>query len=330
MNEKANKLTLKQVLGILPEYACIGVLLVTILMGLMTPDKFFNAVNLMNIMKQGAVLSILAIGMGFVLISGCIDLTVGINMAISALISVCFQERLGAVGAFLAAFAVCMLISLVNMGIVYITKARAMEIMMLTFALKMVYRGLAQAFSGNKSFRTTGAADWFIALGKDSTLGLPNLMWFMLLFAVVFGIVLSKMKFGRQVTLVGINPESSRLAGISVQKTRFFCFLISGFCAAFAGILLAARTGTVKALSGDNYEMDAVCGLVIGGYSMDGGFGSTWRCVVGVYAYTVMKNLMDLVGVDAYTQTLIQGVVLVLAVWLDVYLRVKRAGGKSK
>lgn len=327
---KTNKLTAKQFFGILPEYACFGVLIVMLLLGLFKSETFYSSVNLLNIMKQGAVLTILAIGMGFVLISGCIDLTVGINMAISALISVTFQEQLGAAGAVLAAIAVCVLISLINMGIVYITKARAMEIMMLTFSLKMVYRGLAQALSGNKSFRTTGCAEWFLALGKGSTLGLPNLMWFMLIVAVVLGIVLSKMKFGRQVTLVGINPEASRLAGISVQKTRLFCFIISGLCAGIAGILLAARTGTIKALSGDNYEMDAVCGLVIGGYSMAGGFGSTWRAVVGVYAYTIMKNLMDLVGLDAYTQTVIQGVVLVAAVALDVYLRVKRAGGKSK
>ena len=327
---KTEKLTAKKVLGILPEYACIGVFVVMMLLGLFKADIFYSTVNMLNILKQGAVLTILAIGMGFVLISGCIDLTVGINMAISSLIAVTFQERLGQGGAVAAAVAVCVLISLINMGIIYITKARAMEIMMLTFSLKMVYRGMAQAFSGNQSFRTTGCAEWFLALGKGSTLGLPNLMWFMLIVAVGFGIVLSKMQFGRQVTLVGINPEASRLAGISVQKTRLFCFIISGFCAAIAGILLAARTGTIKALSGDNYEMDAVCGLVIGGYSMAGGFGSTWRAVVGVYAYTIMKNLMDLVGLDAYTQTIIQGAVLVAAVALDVYLRVKRAGGKSK
>lgn len=327
---KTEKLNAKKILGILPEYACIGVFIIMMLLGMFKSDVFYSSVNMMNILKQGAVLTILAIGMGFVLISGCIDLTVGINMAISALIAVTFQEQLGAVGAVLVAIAVCILVSLINMGIIYITKARSMEIMMITFSLKMVYRGMAQAFSGNKSFRTTGCADWFLELGKGSTLGLPNLMWFMLIVAVVLGIVLSKMKFGRQVTLVGINPEASRLAGISVQKTRLICFVISGACAAVAGILLAARTGTVKALSGDNYEMDAVCGLVIGGYSMDGGFGSTWRAVVGVYAYTIMKNLMDLVGMDAYTQTVIQGVVLVAAVALDVYLRVKRAGGKSK
>ena len=249
---KTKSLKAKKLLAILPEYACVGVCILMILLGLFKREIFFSSVNMLNILKQGAVLTILAIGMGFVLISGCIDLTVGINMAISALISVTFQEKIGAGGAVLLAVAVCVAISLINIGIVYITKARAMEIMMLTFSLKMVYHGMAQAFSGNQSFRTTGCADWFLALGKGSTLGLPNLMWFMLITAVALGIVLSKMKFGRQVTLVGINPEASRLAGISVQKTRLVCFIISGLCAAVAGILLAARTGTIKALSGDN------------------------------------------------------------------------------
>lgn len=327
---KEKRFSAKQLLSILPEYACVGVFILVVLLGFTKADVFFTPVNILNITKQGAVLTILAIGMGFVLISGCIDLTVGINMAISALVSVVFQDRFGAVGAVLLAMIICLGISLLNMAIIYITKARAMEIMMITFSLKMVYRGMAQAFSGNQSFRTTECADWFIALGKGSTLGLPNLFWIMLIVAIVFGIVLSKMQFGRQVTLVGINPEASRLAGISVQKTRLVCFVISGFCAFLAGILLAARTGTIKALSGDNYEMDAVCGLVIGGYSMAGGFGSTWRAVVGVYAYTIMKNIMDLVGLDAYTQTIVQGIVLVGAVALDVYLRVKRAGGKSR
>lgn len=327
---KTGKLASKQALSALPEYACVGVFILMMLLGFSYREVFYSSVNILNIMKQGAVLTILAIGMGYVLIAGCIDLTVGINMAISALIAVTLQEQIGAFPAVAVALAVCVCVSLINMGIIYITKARAMEIMMITFSLKMVYRGLAQAISANKSFRTTGCADWFLALGKGSTLGLPNLMWIMMIVAIVLGIVLSKMKFGRQVTLVGINPEATRLAGISVQKTRLFSFIISGLCAGIAGVLLAARTGTVKALAGDNYEMDAVCGLVIGGYSMAGGFGSTWRAVVGVYSYTIMKNIMDLAGMNAYSQTVIQGFVLVAAVALDVYLRVKRAGGKSK
>ena len=93
---KTKSLKAKKLLAILPEYACVGVCILMILLGLFKREIFFSSVNMLNILKQGAVLTILAIGMGFVLISGCIDLTVGINMAISALISVTFQEKIGA------------------------------------------------------------------------------------------------------------------------------------------------------------------------------------------------------------------------------------------
>jgi ribose transport system permease protein len=324
-----NENTFKRALAILPEYACIGVLILLMVVAGFSSDKFYSSANLLNILKQGAVLTILATGMGFILISGCMDLTVGINMAVCALISVCFQDKLGIGGAIAMAFAAGIAISCFNMFVVYITKGRAMEIMMLTFGLKMAYRGLAQALTGNQTFRVA-TTDIFAALGKGSTFALPNIMWFMIIVVVIFGIVLSKMKFGRQVTLVGVNAEATRLAGISVNRTRLICFIISGVCCAVAGILLASRTSSVKALSGDNYEMDAVSALVIGGYSIAGGYGSTWRCVVGVYAYTILKNILNLMGADAYVQTVTQGLVLILAVWLDVYLRVKRAGGESK
>ena len=100
---KLKKMTSKELLSILPEYACIGVFIIMMPLGFFKSEIFYSSVNMLNIMKQGAILTILAIGMGFVLISGCIDLTVGINMAISALISVTFHEQLGPVGATLAA-----------------------------------------------------------------------------------------------------------------------------------------------------------------------------------------------------------------------------------
>ena len=76
--------------------------------------------------------------------------------------------------------------------------------------------------------------------------------------------------------------------------------------------------------------MEAVSALVIGGYSIAGGYGSVWRCIVGVYVYTILGNILNLLGAGAYLQTLVEGVVLILAVWLDVYLRRVRAGGKGK
>lgn len=316
------------VLSVLSEYACLAVLLITILSASVLAPKFFSLVNLMNILKQGAVVSIVAIGMGYVLISGCMDLSVGVNMAICSIVSVVLQPYMGAAGAIVCALMTGILISMCNFTVILAAKARAIEIMMITFGLKMLYRGLAQALTRNVVFRGQ-TSDFFRMLGKGKFLGeFPNIALIMIVLAVILGILLSYSLFGRRVVCVGNNPEASRLSGISISKTRLGCFLISGICCGIAGILLASRTGAVKALSGDGYEMDAMCGLVIGGYAVFGGFGSVWRAIIGVFVYSAISNVLNLLGVDAYGQQLAQGIILLLAVWTDVYLRNMRAGGK--
>lgn len=323
-----NKNSWKKFLSAVPEYACIAVMLVLILFSSILAPKFFTADNLMNILKQASVVSIVAIGMGCVLISGCMDLSVGVEMAICSIISMVMQKYIGTIGAVLLTLAVGAALSLLNFLVVYITRARAVEIMMLTFGLKMAYRGLAQALTGNVTYREETSV-FFSMLGKGTVGIIPNIVLIMLGIAVVVGVLLSCSKFGREVVSIGNNPEASRLSGISIPWTRFKCFLISGLCCAAAGILLASRTRAVNALSGDGYEMDAMCGLVIGGYAVFGGYGSVWRAVVGVFVYSAIKNVLNLLGVDAYGQQLAQGVILLIAVAVDVYLRVRRGGGKQ-
>ena len=330
MNTTANpRLTLKRFISIIPEYACIAVMVVVIIVASILAPKFFSSNNLLNIMKQSSVMSILAIGMGFVLISGCIDLSVGVNMAICALVSMVSQKYLGTLGGMGLAILVGVSISMLNYLVIYLTKARAVEIMMITFGLKMAYRGLAQAITGNQTFREK-TSDLFKVFGKGSSLlDIPNIVVIMIVVAIIAWIILGRMRFGRQVTAVGINPEASRLAGISVVKTRLKCFIISGVCCAVAGILLASRTGAVKALSGDNYELYAICGLIIGGYSINGGYGNAWRVVVGMFVYNAINNVLNLLGVSSDGQQLSQGIIIILAVWIDVYLRNKRMEGKT-
>lgn len=319
---------LGRILDIIAEYACIAVLAVAILSASVLAPKFFTSLNLLNVLKQSSVLAVLAIGMGFVLISGCMDLTVGVNMAACALISMCLQGAIGVVPAILVALAAGVAISSFNILVIYITKARAIEIMMITFGLKMAYRGLLQAVTGNRTFREQ-TADFFRFLGKGSVGPIPLIVILMLVIVAVLGIVLGKLRLGRKIACVGINPEASRLSGISVIKTRVKCFLVSGICCAIAGILLASRTSAVNALSGDNYEMEAMCGLVIGGFAVFGGFGSGWRAIVGVFVYSIIKNVMNLMGMDAYAQELARGLLVILAVGVDVYLRNKRIGGRA-
>lgn len=322
------KLTLRGFLSAIPEYACLAVMVVIMVVAGILAPKFFSTLNLLNVLKQAAVVCIVAIGMGFVLISGCMDLSVGVNMAICAILAMTMQKYVGVAGAMGIALLAGVGISMINFLIIYITRARAIEIMMITFGLKMAYRGMAQAFTGNVTFRES-TTELFSQLGKGKAMGVPNIVWIMLLVAVVLGVVLARTKLGRKIVCIGINGEASRLSGISIPRTRLKCFLISGMCNAIAGILLVSRTRAVNALSGDGYEMDAMCGLVIGGYAVFGGYGSVWRAVVGVFVYSVISNVLNLLGVDAYGQQLAQGLILLMAVWVDVYLRNKRSGGKA-
>ena len=319
----------RDMISTLPEYACLVVLVVIMLTAGILAPNFFTSENILNILKQASVVSIVAIGMGIVLISGCMDLTVGVNMAICAILSMTLQKHIGVAGAIAVTLLAGVCISFINFLIVYISKARAIEIMMLTFGLKMAYRGFAQALTENVTFREK-TTEFFSSIGKGQTGIFPNIVIIMLTVAVVIGIVLAKSKFGREVVCIGNNPEASRLSGISVPKVRLKCFLIAGACCAVAGILLASRTGAVNALSGDGYEMDAMCGLVIGGFAVFGGYGSAWRAIVGVFVYCAIKNVLNLLGVDSYGQQLVQGIIILLAVWVDVYLKDKRLGGKVK
>lgn len=323
------KTKLQRFLSSLPEYACLVVLVfVLVSAGALAPN-FFTAENLLNVLKQASVVCIVAIGMGCVLISGCIDLSVGVIMAICAILSMTLQKLIGDFGVITLTLGAGMLLGLTNFFIVYITRARAIEIMMLTFGLKMAYRGLAQALTGNATLRES-ASPFFSFLGKGVVGHIPCIVLIMLGVAIVVGMIMWITRFGREVISIGNNPEACRLSGINISKTRLKCFLISGFCCAVAGILLASRTRAVNALSGDGYEMDAMCGLIIGGYAVFGGYGSVWRAVIGVFEYSAIKNVMNLLGVNTYGQQLAQGLILLAAVWADVNLRERRLGGKGR
>lgn len=304
------------------EYACLIFLLVVLIIASFLSDDFFTLNNLQNLLKQGSVLCVLSVGLGFILVSGCIDLTVGVNMAIASCIVINLFDKIGTILSILLAICVSILISCINMFIIHISKARAMEIMMITFGLKQIYRGVAQALTRNVVYRYVKKG-LFSYLGKGMIMNsIPMIAVIMLIIVIILGIVMSKTVFGRKVIYIGHNPEASRLAGIKVNRIRLLCFVVSGICCAIAGTLLASRTGAVKALSGDNWEMNAVCALVIGGYSMSGGFGSSWRCIVGTYVFTIIGNILNLLGANAYLQIVVQGSVMLLAVWIDVFLRV--------
>ena len=305
------------------KYACLLVLVITfIFAGLLAPN-FFTELNIMNILKQSSVVCTVAIGMGIILVSGCMDMTVGVNMAICAIVCMYSQTVMSVTYSIVLTLLVGLLISLINFSVVTITKADATDIMMITFGLKMAYRGIAQFVTGNVTYRFE-MNQLFNNVGKGQTGFIPNIAIVMIVLLIIVAIIMSFTKFGREVICIGNNIEASELSGIESNKVRLKCFIISGICCAIAGILLASRTQSVNALSGDGYEMDAMCGLIIGGYSVSGGYGNAWRAIVGVFVYSSIKNVLNLLGVSSYGQELAQGIILLIAVWIDIYIKGKK------
>lgn len=153
---------------------------------------------------------------------------------------------------------------------------------------------------------------------QDSTLGLSNPVWIML---VIFGLawlVLLKTTFGRSLFAIGGNMETARLAGINVKRNLMITYALSGLMSSIGGIILCGRLAMGTSTVGDGYEMDAIAAVVVSGASLSGGVGSAWKTLIGVLLIAVLGNIMNLMGVATYPQMIIKGVIIILAVLANI------------
>jgi ribose/xylose/arabinose/galactoside ABC-type transport system permease subunit len=194
-----------------------------------------------------------------------------------------------------------------------------------TLAMMLMARGLAFHLSGGRPVPLT--SDAFNALGTDyalhdllAPLGLPGIPWaVMVMIAVVvfFAIVLTRTRFGRYVLAIGGNEEAARLAGVNVALVKTFVYVISGACAALAGMLLMARFQSGSPNTGIGSELQSIAAVVVGGTSLMGGRGSIVATFFGALLIGVLNNAMNLSGIDSYTQDIVLGAVILFAVMAE-------------
>jgi len=270
--------------------------------------NFGRCGNLVNIARQASLLYVLGIGMTLVIIVGGIDLSNGAVLALSScLFGLCVVYGVPILVAALVALTVGVVCGLLN-GLV-VAHLRIPPFIA-TFAMAYIARGLAYYFMHSSSIQ--GFDSKFRFIGTGSVLGIPMpILWAGLAY-LVFHVMLEGTPFGVSIRAVGGNPESSRLAGLSISRTVVVVYALNGLLAAFAGLVYTARLNNAEAVIGGSFPLDSIAAVIIGGASLFGGEGYLAGTLVGVLILTVILNGMNLTGIPSIWQSLITGLVILL------------------
>ena len=285
-------------------------LLCIIVMNALTSPSFLTTENQINLFALSIEKVIVALIMTFVILNAEIDLSVASMMGLSA----CALGWLVQQGVPMpAAILVCLFIGVLGGAFngFWITVV-GLPSLVVTLAMLIGFRGFSRVLVEDRSIKEFPA--WFEALGQQPLLGpfpLSLLVFFALLVLAV--IVLRYSGFGRQVYVIGINLEVARYSGINVARVKMLLFITSGFLSALAGILFAARLGTVRGDMGLGFELDIITIVLLGGVSIFGGAGSVYGVILSILIVLYLRNGMSLSNITGHLQTGVIGILLILS-----------------
>ena len=295
-------------------YAIVLVLILLALVVSIIQPRFFTVQNFRNILNQISVIGILSCGMTFVILIGCIDLSVGSMISLMGIVSVTLVGRWSGVPAILLSVILGAAIGLFTGIIIGMIRGRMGESFMVTYGMQSVLAAFALIVSGGLFMMVPVSEGIFVEIGK----GLTPLYIFASI--VVLGqLLISKTHFGRNIMFMGSNPTAASLSGINVRLNTMIVFLLSGMISALAGVILASRVMSANPNAGLGYELDAIASCVVGGISMKGGAGSFVNTLIGVVVIGILGNALNLLGVGSYLQMIVRGLVIAAAVTLDIY-----------
>ena len=293
----------------------VFIVLVIILM-ILSPNAFAKPRNLINVVKQASINGVLACGMMFVIIAGGIDLSAGSVVALSGVVAAYLAQMQGIpiILPILGALGTGALIGLINgFGAAY----AELPPFIITLATMSIVRGAALILSGGSP--VFGLQEQFEGIAGISIANvIPILVLYFLLIAVFSGFILNKTVFGRHVYAIGGNSITAKVSGINVKSMLLRVYVICGVFSGIAGLLIASRTMQGSPTVGVGYEMDAIAAVVIGGVSMSGGSGKWYGTIIGALLLALISNGLDILGVSSNFQQIIKGIIIAVAVYLDL------------
>ncbi|HEX8627829.1 MAG TPA: ABC transporter permease [Catenuloplanes sp.] len=308
-------------------FIALGVLIVVF--GVLS-ESFLTVPNIITMTKHVAINGVIALGMLLVILKGGIDLSVGSTLGLSAVIA---GELLQGVNlgfadmiAYPPVWAVIVLCVSVGMAVgaingLLITRFKVAPFIA-TLGMLYVARGLALLISGGTTYPKLGGQPdlgntGFGFLGSGRPLGLPTSIWLMAILAIAVTLLLTRSPFGRWLYATGGNERAAELSGVPVRRVKTIVYVVSGACAAIAGVIIASELTSAAPQLGETYELNAIAAVVIGGAALSGGRGTVRGTLVGAFVIGFLADGLVILGVSTFWQILIKGAVIILAVMLD-------------
>ncbi|WP_297994804.1 ABC transporter permease subunit [uncultured Clostridium sp.] len=296
----------------------IGLALLCVIITFVSP-AFMTLSNITNVFTQVSTNAIIAVGMTFVILTGGIDLSVGSTVAISGAFAASIIKSTNNVFlAIIVAGIVGIVIGLIN-GLL-ISKGK-LQAFIATLATMTIFRGVTLVFTNGTPISKLSESFVNIGNGKLGFIPIPVVITVIVFIIAVY--VLTETRFGRYLYALGGNEDSARLSGINTNKIKTLVYVISGFASSIAGVIIASRIGSASPNAGTGFELDAIAAVVIGGTSLAGGEGRITGTLIGALIIGVLNNGLNLMNVSPFYQSIVKGLVILIAVLLDKKSRKK-------
>lgn len=302
-------------LKVLKKYGIVVALVAIMVVFTVIDPRFLTASNMLNMLRQISYKGIVSIGMVFVILTGGIDLSVGSIATLSGVvIGLILKAGYGTPLAIMGGLVVGLLCGLLN-G--FFVANRRMPPFIVTLATSLILRGVVYVITEGKPI--SGLPEDFLEIGKGTFLGVPIPVWILLVVLLIAYFILDHTTVGRHIYAVGGNERTAYVSGISIVKTRMFAYVMSGVLCGLAAVVVTARVSSALSTAGTGYENNAIASAVIGGVSLVGGKGSLAGALIGILIMGAISNGMDIIGVTSYYQNIVMGIIILIAVQIDLF-----------
>jgi ribose/xylose/arabinose/galactoside ABC-type transport system permease subunit len=282
--------------------------------------RFLSLDNLLNLARQMVPLLIISLGQAIAIIRGGLDLSLAAVLSLSGVAGVLVMESHGIPAGIAVMLATGMITGTVSGFIIAYFRTTPLVV---TLGMLSIAQALALILSGGVPIYDVPQS-FVQAVGFDSVLGVPVVVWIAAASTLAMALLLRRTVFGRYVYAIGSNASAAAKSGVNVRLYTMLVYTVSGLSAAIGAVVLTAWVGSAQPIAAPNITLESLAAVVLGGVALTGGSGGVRQVFLGVVVLSMLSNIMNMIGVSAYFQTLAVGVVIIVAVILDRFRRNQR------